>query len=117
MKNILGIPLQLAREKSFNYIKKRLWWKLQGWKAKLLSQVRREVLLKAVIQAIPTYTMGCFKLPLGLYNEIEALIKKFWWGQRGDCRKIYWIDWEEMTKLKTIRGMGFRDLAIFNDSL
>ena len=40
------------------------------------SQTGREVLLKSVIQAIPTFTMGCFKLPLGLCNEIEALIKK-----------------------------------------
>ena len=94
-----------------------MWRKLQGWKAKLLSQAGKEVLLKAVIQVIPTYTMGCFKLPLGLYNEIEALIKKFWWEQRGDCRKIHWIKWEEMTKSKTIGGMGFRDLSMFNDSL
>ena len=25
--------------------------------------------------------MGCFKLPLGLCNEIEALIKRFWWDK------------------------------------
>ena len=75
------------------------------------------MLLKAVIQAISTYTIGCFKLPLGLCNEIETLIKKFLWGQEGDRRKIHWVKWEEMTKSKTIRGMGFRDLAMFNDSL
>lgn len=86
------------------------------WEAKLLSQAGREVLLKVVIQAIPTYTMGCFKLPVSLCNEIESLIKKFWWGQRGDCRKIHWVKWEEMTKSKIIGGMGFQDLAMFNDS-
>lgn len=75
------------------------------------------MLLKSVIQVIPTYTMGCLKLPLGLCNEIGALIKKFWWGQRGDHREIHWIKWEEMTKSKTIGGMGFRALAMFNDSL
>ena len=75
------------------------------------------MLLKAVIQAISTYTVGCFKLPVSLCNEIEALIKRFWWGQRGDHRKIHWVKWEEMTKSKTIGGMGFRDLAMFNDSL
>ena len=75
------------------------------------------MLLKAVVQAIPTYTMGCFKLSVSLYNEIEALIKRFWWGQRGDHRKIHWIKWEELTKSKTIRGMGFLHLAMFNDSL
>lgn len=61
--------------------------------------------------------MGCFKIPLGLCPKIEALIKKFWWGQRVDSRKIYWLRWDEMTKSKMVSGMGFRDLTPFNDSL
>ena len=61
---------------------------------KLLSQAGREVLIKSIIQAIPTYTMGCFKIPLGLSNEIEAMIKTFWWGQQGDQRKIHWVKWK-----------------------
>ena len=75
------------------------------------------MLLKSIIQAIPTHTIGCFKIPLGLCNEIESLMKKFWWGQRGDQRKIHWVRWEEMTKPKTVGGMGFRDLVLYNDSL
>ena len=94
-----------------------MWRTLQGWEGKLLSQAGREVLLKAVIQAIPTYTMGCFKIPIGLCNEIEMLMKRFWWAQQGDRRKVHWVKWEEMTKSKLVGGMGFRDLALFNDSL
>ena len=44
-------------------------------------------------------------------------MKKFWWGQKGGRRKIHWVRWEEMTKPKTAGGMGFRDLALYNDSL
>ena len=87
----LGLPSLVGKGKkaSFNYIKERVWKRLQGWEGKLLSQVGREVLIKSVIQAIPTYTIGCFKIPLGLCHEIEALVRKFFWGQRGDCRKIH----------------------------
>nr|XP_023875073.1 uncharacterized protein LOC111987580 [Quercus suber] len=115
----LGLPSLVGKRKkeSFNFIKEKVWRKLQGWEAKLLSQAGREVLLKAIIQAIPTYTMGCFKLLVSLCNEIESFIKKFWWGLRGDRRKIHWVKWEDLTKSKTIGGMGFRDLAMFNDSL
>ena len=106
-----------GKKASFNYIKERIWRKLQGWEGKLLSQAGREVLIKAITQAIPTYAMGCFRLPLSLCHEIEAMVKKFFWGQRGDKRKIHWIKWSELTKSKLEGGLGFRDLALFNDSL
>ena len=82
-----------------------------------MSQAGREVLIKAIVQAILTYTMGCFKIPLGLCYDIEAMVKKNFWGQRGDKRKIHWIKWSELTRSKLEGGMGFRDLALFNDSL
>ena len=76
----LGLPAVVGRNKkaSLNYIKERVWNKLQGWKEKLISQAGREVLLKAVVQAILTFVMGCFKLPSGLLNDIEMIIRKFW---------------------------------------
>ena len=74
------------------------------------------MLIKAVLQAIPTFTMSCFKLPMGLCDEIEKLIKRFWWGQRGDQRKIHWIKWEDMCELKSEGGMGFKELVLFNDA-
>ena len=84
------------------------------------SKQGREVLIKSIIQAVPTYTMGCFKIPLGLCHDIEALIKKKkkknCWGQQGDHRKIHWLIWDEFTKSKMVGGMGFRDLALYNDS-
>ena len=78
----LGLPSFVGKRKkaSLAYIKDRIWSKLQGWKEKLLSRAGREVLLKAVIQAIPAYFMSCFKLPNTLCQEIAILIRKFWWG-------------------------------------
>ena len=94
----LGLPSLVGKNKnaSFNYIKERVWKKIQGWKDKLLSQVGREILIKAVVQAIPTYTMSCFKLPLDLCGELESLIRKFWWGQKGDRRKVHWVKWDTL---------------------
>ena len=60
----LGLPsfVGKAKKQSFSYIRERIWHKMQGWKEKLLSQAGREVLIKAVVQAMPTFTMNCFKL-------------------------------------------------------
>ena len=63
-------------------IKEQVWAKIQGWKEKLLSQAGKEVMIKAVIQSIPTYSMSVFKLPVGLCKDIEAMVWKFWWGER-----------------------------------
>jgi hypothetical protein len=80
----LGLPSLIGKEKitCFSQIKERVWSKVKGWKEKLLSQAGREILIKAVVQAIPTYTMNCFKLPVTLCKEIEGIIRRFWWGQK-----------------------------------
>ena len=115
----LGLPALVGRAKkqSFIYIKERVWKKLQGWKEKLQSQAGREVLIKAVIQAIPTYTMSCFKLPKGLVRELEGMIRKFWWGYRGEHRKTHWVKWERLCEAKEVGGMGFKEIEKFNDAL
>ena len=115
----LGLPSLIGKRKkaSFDYIIERVWRKLQGWEERLLSQVGREVLIKAVVQAIPTYTMGCFKLPIALCHEIEVLIRKFWWGERGNQKKIHWVKWVDLCEPKLEGGMGFKEHPLFNDSL
>ena len=72
----LGLPLLVGRNKkaSFSAIKDKLSKKLAGWKGKLFSKVGKEVLIKAVAQAIPTYTMSCFKISDSLCDELTSMI-------------------------------------------
>ena len=77
----------------------------------------KEILIKAVAQAIPTYTMGCFLLPQSLCEEIESMMRNFWWGQRQQETKICWVSWKTMCKQKASDGMGFRNLQAFNKAL
>ena len=57
-------------------------------------------------------------LPIsGLLNDIEMMIRKFWWGQRGNQRKIHWKNWETLCKPKELGGMGFKDLEKFNEAM
>ena len=39
----------------------------------MLSRAGKEVLIKAVAQSIPVYTMGVFLLPAKLCNELNSL--------------------------------------------
>ncbi|GJT12918.1 hypothetical protein Tco_0859960 [Tanacetum coccineum] len=55
----LGLPSIFGQKKAemFGFLLDRVLQKMKGWKQKLLSQSGREVLIKSVIQAIPTYAM------------------------------------------------------------
>ncbi|XP_071722930.1 uncharacterized protein [Rutidosis leptorrhynchoides] len=45
--------------------------KLEGWKVKFLSAAGKEVLIKSVLQSIPTYVMSLFYLPIGFCEDLE----------------------------------------------
>jgi len=63
----LGLPVVFGRSKKefFSFVIDRVWKKLKGWKERYLSRAGKEVLIKAVAQAIPSYIMSCYKLPEG----------------------------------------------------
>lgn len=105
------------KKKTFSDLKHKVWTELKGWKAKLLSQGDKEVLIKAVALSIPTYTMSCFKLPSTLCYELENLMAKFWWDQKKDENKMQWVSWKNMCESKSNGGMDFKDLHIFNQVL
>ena len=73
-------------------------------------------MIKAVVQSILVYSMSVFKLPVGLCKDIEAMIRKFWWGN-GDGRKIHWVKWSSLCSSKSIGGMWFRDFQKINNAL
>ena len=80
----------------------------------MLSMGGREILIKAVAQVIPTYTMSCFQLTKGLCGDLEGMMRRFWWGQRQQKSKIAWVSWKKMCKSKLKGGMGFQNLQAFN---
>ena len=115
----LGMPTDVGSSSNgaFKYLKDWVWARVQGWMEKTLSAGGKEVLIKAVGQAIPTYSMSCFKLPRGLCKHIDSLLRNFWWGSKEGKRKTCWVAWDDMTKPKYAGGLGFRDIEMFNLAL
>jgi hypothetical protein len=81
---------------------------------KLLSYGGKEVLLKAVIQAIPAYAMSVFKLPKLVIKGITDAMSRYWWGDDDEQKHMHWFNWWKMCIPKKKGGMGFRDLHCFN---
>lgn len=115
----LGLPEQIGRNKNdtFSYISQRIQNKLENWYSKFLSPAEKDVLLKAIVTAIPTYVMACFLLPYKLVEKITQTIRKFWWSADPHRDKIAWIAWEKVAQSKQAGGLGIRDLWDFNISL
>lgn len=112
----LGLPTIFDKSKriSFSAIRDRVWKKLQGWKEKLLTRAGKDVLIKAVVQAIPAYAMSYFKFPTGLCHDISSLIRRFWWGASKGRRGIHWKAWDQLCRSKAEGGLGFRNFENFN---
>ncbi|XP_059436514.1 uncharacterized protein LOC132169501 [Corylus avellana] len=115
----LGLPALVgkSRTREFHKIKERVNKRVNDWKAKFLSQAGKEILIKAVLQAIPAYSMSIFLLPKTLCSELNGIMQKFWWGHKDNVKKIHWMSWEKMGRSKANGGMGFRDLICFNMAL
>ena len=88
-----------------------------SWSGREASSAGREILLKSKAQAIPTYPMSCFLIPLSTCNKMKSTISNYWWGGSADNRHIHWMRWDLLTRPKAKGGMGFRDLPMFNKSL
>jgi hypothetical protein len=111
-----GLPIHVGNNKAqiFNYLKERVWQRIQGWKEKLLSNAGKEIMIKAVAQAIPTYAMGCFDITKEICDQISRQICRYWWNQNDKENKMHWLSWEKLKKPKKLGGLGFRDAHAFN---
>lgn len=115
----LGLPESFGGSKVsvMSFLKERIEHKIDGWQNKFLSAGGKEVLLKAVALALPTYTMNCFLLPKTICKKVVSLLSNFWWKNNKDSRGMHWKSWSELTKPTCEGGLGFRDLKSFNVAL
>jgi len=75
------------------------------------------VLLKAVVQAIPTYNMGVFQLPIALCKELNQLMQHFWWSHMSKKLKDTLDELVKNGEIQNKGRLGFWDLVIFNKAL
>ena len=115
----LGMPTWVGRSPTncFNFLTGRIWKRLNGWSDRPLSRAGKEILLKSVAQAILTYVMSSFLLPISVCEKIRRSIANFWWGVEDGRRKVHWRSWKWLSSPKYLGGMGFRDPEAFNQAL
>ena len=80
----LGLPKVVgqSRKKTFASIKDRVWKRVQGWRRNMFSAGHREVLVKVVLQAVSSYVMSIFRLPMRLFVTSYNLLFSYFGGDR-----------------------------------
>ncbi|XP_048605708.1 uncharacterized protein LOC106424118 [Brassica napus] len=119
MGTYLGIPEDISGSKCklFAFLKDKLMHRVNGWTCRWLSKGGKEVLIKSILLALPTYVMSTFLLPLEICENLASAIAKFWWSSNPPKRGIHWAKWEKVCLPREEGGMGFRMIHEFNLAL
>jgi hypothetical protein len=83
--------------------------KLSMWNEKHMSMAAKGTLIKSVAQALINYIMSIFKLPAGFHDDYMKTIRKFWWEEDEDQRKVHLTSWDNLRLPKVQGGVVFRD--------
>ncbi|KAJ0836605.1 putative RNA-directed DNA polymerase [Helianthus annuus] len=93
-----------------NMFKKRL----ALWKANTLSFGGRIMLVKSVLNALPTYYFSLYKAPCHVIKQLERLRREFLWGVSPVQNKTNWVAWKSIMTPKDFGGLGFGSLREAN---
>lgn len=78
LETILGYPQPSLEGKTYwSYLKDMIWKAMQGWEKKNFSMGGKEVLIRSIGQAIPSYAMSVFRLPKGFCYDISRMFAHF----------------------------------------
>lgn len=115
----LGLPIPEGRmpKGRFQNLQASLTKRLVQWGDGRLAQPGREVLIKSVTHALPTYIMGVFKLPFSVCDDLTRMVRNFYWGSKRGRKKVHWKAWDHLLQPKWKGGLGFRDFRLFNQAL
>ncbi|XP_062118385.1 uncharacterized protein LOC133832005 [Humulus lupulus] len=69
----LGLPNTIGRNKGviLGFLKERRRKRVQSWDGKLLSWAGKEILIKTVVQSLPSYATIVFLLPPEVCRDME----------------------------------------------
>ena len=89
----LGLPSVLSCSKRviFGFLKDRLRKRLSSWQSKLLLRAGKSILIRIVVQTLPTYSIGVFLIPPSVLEELQKMLNLFWWGSRREGHMV--IHW------------------------
>lgn len=104
-----------SKKQEFAYIVDKIRQKMAGWKKRSLSMAGRIVLIKSLLQAIPSFVMKTFLMPSSVTKKIDSFMKDFFWGFNQERKHhLHLLSWKTITKSKALGGIGIRSMRDMN---
>jgi exonuclease III len=112
----LGVPLSsaAARSISWNSVILSISNRLKHWTFRPLNLASRLVLLKSVLQALPTYLFSVLAAPKHVIKAIQTLQRNFLWHGHQPNKKWALVSWDKLCMPKSQGGLGLRDPGKLN---
>lgn len=112
----LGIPLTRAPAKSISWdnLLLSISNRLASWTFRPLNIAARLVLLKSVLQALPTYLFTALAAPKPIIRAIINLQRNFLWRGLQPNKKWALVSWDKVCAHKSSGGLGLRDPGKLN---
>jgi hypothetical protein len=104
----LGLPTPAGRmnKERLQSLQDKLGKRLIEYDDNFMPQSAREILIKAVAQALLVYVMDVFKLSFGLRDKLTKMIRNVYWGAEKGQRKTHWVAWDKQLRPKDHGRIG-----------
>uniref|UniRef100_A0A803PHP5 Reverse transcriptase domain-containing protein n=1 Tax=Cannabis sativa TaxID=3483 RepID=A0A803PHP5_CANSA len=114
----LGVPICAKKLSSAecSILVEKMTARIKVWSSKNLSFVGRTVLINSVLLSIHMYWSQVLILPKKVIKEIESICRSFLWSGRSTMNGPGNIAWEQLCKSKKAGGIGFQDIAKWNQA-
>nr|XP_043616234.1 uncharacterized protein LOC122588171 [Erigeron canadensis] len=111
------IGANMNRIVNWNFIIDIFDARLSRWRATSLSMAGRIILIKSVLESLPTYSFSLYKAPQKVIECLEVRIRRFLWGSSSDGQKIHWVAWDRVASPVDMGGLGLSKLRDTNVAL
>ncbi|XP_022032645.1 uncharacterized protein LOC110933746 [Helianthus annuus] len=91
--------------------------RLSLWKASVLNIGGRVMLIRSVLESLPSYFFSLYRAPAKVVEDLEGITRKFLWGGSSSVKKLHWVPWDRVASPKKMGGIGIRNLKEVNIAL
>lgn len=116
----LGMPLSIRslKKNDLQPLLDKMANRLSSWKSGFFSAASRLVLLRAVLSAIPVYTLSSHHLPAWFVKDCDKIRRGWLWAANtaalgGQCK----VAWRAVCRPQRLGGLGIHDLVAFGRAL